>query len=112
MTSELHNLSIAEASRLIGARKLSPVELTDALLNRITALDVQLNAFISITADLATWHARQAEEDIGKGRYRGPLHGVPFALKDIYNTKARSRPADRRSASPISPKRTPRRRRS
>jgi len=87
MTSELHNLSIADASRLILTRKVSPVELTDALLNRITALDAQLNAFISITADLAVWCARQAEAEIGKGRYRGPLHGVPFALKDIYNTK-------------------------
>ena len=87
MTSELHDLSIAEASRLILTRKLSPVELTDALLNRITALDLQLNAFISITADLAVWCARQAEEEIGKGHYRGPLHGVPFALKDIYNTE-------------------------
>ena len=87
MTAELHDLSIAEASRLIHARKLSPVELTDALLARITALEPQLNAFISITADLATWHAKRSEEELGKGQDRGPLHGIPFALKDIYNTK-------------------------
>ena len=87
MTADLHDLSIADAGRLIRTRKLSPVELTDALLKRIEALDPQLNAFISITADLAVWHAKHAEDEISKGRYRGPLHGVPFALKDIYNTK-------------------------
>src|SRR5688572_18125080 len=87
MTSELHDLSIADASRLIRSRKLSPVELTDALLKRIEAFDPKLNAFISVTADLAVWHAKHAEDEISKGRYLGPLHGVPFALKDIYNTK-------------------------
>src|SRR5688572_8653695 len=87
MTAELHDLSIAEASRLIRSRRLSPVELTDALLKRIEALDPQLNAFISVTADLAVWHAKRCEEEIGAGRSRGPLHGIPFALKDIYNTK-------------------------
>ena len=87
MTSELHELSIAEASRLIRARKLSPVELTDALLKRIEALDPKLNAFISVTADLAVWQAKHAEEAISSGNYRGALHGIPFALKDIYNTK-------------------------
>lgn len=87
MTSELHELSITEASQLIRSRKLSPVELTDALLKRIEALDPLLNAFISVTADLAVWQAKQADDEIAKGRHRGPLHGVPFALKDIYNTK-------------------------
>ena len=87
MTTELHDLSIAEASRLIHARKLSPVELTEALLKRIEALDPQVNAFITLTADLAVWHAKRAGEEIAAGRSRGPLHGIPFALKDIYNTK-------------------------
>ena len=87
MTSELHELSIAEAARLIHARRLSPVELTDALLKRIRDFDPLLNAFISVTADSAVWQAKRAEEEIANGRSRGPLHGIPFALKDIYNTK-------------------------
>jgi aspartyl-tRNA(Asn)/glutamyl-tRNA(Gln) amidotransferase subunit A len=87
MTSDLHYLSVAEASRLISARKLSPVELTKALLARIQTFDPQLNAFIRVTPDLALTQAKRAEEEIAKGDYRGPLHGIPFALKDIYNTK-------------------------
>lgn len=85
--SELHFLSIAESARLIEARKLSPLELTQALLARIEALDPQLNAFITVTADLALSQAKQAEQEIANGKYRGPLHGIPFGLKDIYNTK-------------------------
>jgi aspartyl-tRNA(Asn)/glutamyl-tRNA(Gln) amidotransferase subunit A len=86
-TPSLHFLTIVEAAKLIAARKLSPVELTEALLSRITVLDPQLNAFITVTADLARKQARQAEQEIVKGHYRGPLHGIPFALKDIYNTR-------------------------
>ena len=87
MNSDLHYLTIAEASRLIQARKLSPVEYTYALAKRIEALEPQLNAFITFTADLARWQAKEAEQEIMAGRYRGPLHGIPFALKDIYNTR-------------------------
>jgi aspartyl-tRNA(Asn)/glutamyl-tRNA(Gln) amidotransferase subunit A len=87
MTSELHDLTVAQSADLIRTRKLSPVELTDALLKRTHALEPQLNAYISLTADLAVWGAKDAEAQIMKGDYRGPLHGVPFALKDIYNTK-------------------------
>ena len=56
------------------------------LLKRIADLDPQLNAFITVTADLARATARKATEDIAAGRYRGALHGIPFALKDIYYT--------------------------
>jgi len=87
MKHDLHFLTIAEAARLIAARKLSPLEYTDALLARITALDTRLNAFITLTADAAHAQARRATEEIAGGRYRGVLHGIPFALKDIYNTK-------------------------
>jgi aspartyl-tRNA(Asn)/glutamyl-tRNA(Gln) amidotransferase subunit A len=87
MTADLHYLSIAELSNLVRARKLSPVELTRTLLERVTTFEPQLNAFISLTADLALSQARRAEEEISRGNYRGPLHGIPFALKDIYNTK-------------------------
>jgi aspartyl-tRNA(Asn)/glutamyl-tRNA(Gln) amidotransferase subunit A len=85
--SDLHYLSIAEASRLIRSRKLSPVELTQAHLERIRAFDAQLAAFITLTEELALKQARQAEREIAKRKYRGPLHGIPIGLKDIYNTK-------------------------
>ncbi len=87
MTSDLHYLTVAELSSLIHARKLSPVELTRALLARIESLDPQLNAFIKVTPELALDQAKRAEADIAKGSDRGPLHGIPFALKDIYNTQ-------------------------
>ncbi|MGZ5093585.1 MAG: amidase [Burkholderiales bacterium] len=87
MTSELHYLTIAQAAELIRTGKLSPVELTDALLKRIEALEPQVNAFITLTAGLARRQAQEAEREIVQGRYRGPLHGIPFALKDIYDTK-------------------------
>ena len=87
MTDELHFLTIAAAAQLIRARKISPVEYTGALLARIAAFEPQLNAFITVTADLARRTARQAETEIMSGRNRGPLHGIPFALKDIYNTE-------------------------
>jgi aspartyl-tRNA(Asn)/glutamyl-tRNA(Gln) amidotransferase subunit A len=82
----LHHLTIAEAARLIAARKLSPVELTRALLARIEAIDPQLNAYLLVTAEQALEQARQAESDIAAGNHRGPLHGIPYALKDIYCT--------------------------
>jgi aspartyl-tRNA(Asn)/glutamyl-tRNA(Gln) amidotransferase subunit A len=87
MIDDLHYLSIAQVAGLIRKRKLSPVELTTVFLERIAALDPQLNAFVTVTADLALNEARRAERDIAKGKYRGPLHGIPFGLKDIYNTK-------------------------
>ena len=84
--TELHQLTIAEASDQIRTRKLSPVEYTDALLKRIATYQPQLSAFITNTGDLAREQAKAAEAEIAKGQYRGPLHGMPFALKDIYNT--------------------------
>jgi aspartyl-tRNA(Asn)/glutamyl-tRNA(Gln) amidotransferase subunit A len=84
--AQLHELSIAELSRLIATRALSPVELTDALIARIESLDGQTRAFITPTFELAREQARAAEAEITAGRRRGPLHGVPFALKDIYDT--------------------------
>lgn len=86
MSKDARFFTIAEASRLIAARKLSPVELGTALLDRITAIDPQVNAFITVTAELALKQARQAESEISRGHYRGPLHGIPVGLKDIYNT--------------------------
>ncbi len=85
--NELHYLTLADAAALIEKRKLSPVEYADALFRRIEALDPQLNAFITLTPLLARAQAAEAEREIAKGNYRGPLHGIPAGLKDIYNTK-------------------------
>ena len=86
MTEELAFLTIAEAARLIERKQLSPVELTAALIRRAEALDPQLNAYLLLTADRALEQARRAEREIAAGQYRGPMHGIPFALKDIYAT--------------------------
>ena len=82
MANELHDLSIADLSSLIAARKLSPVDLVEALIQRVEQYDDQVRAFITRTFDLARRQAREAEAEIAAGRYRGALHGMPFALKD------------------------------
>ena len=87
MATELHDLSVAELASALAARKLSPLELVEALIRRVEGYDDQTHAFITPTFDLAREQARAAEAEIAAGRYRGPLHGVPFALKDIYDTK-------------------------
>ena len=81
--SELAFLGLADAAQLIRARKLSPVEYTRALLERIGRLDSRYHAFIRVTPELAIAAARRAEQEIAAGSLRGPLHGVPFGLKDI-----------------------------
>ena len=83
----LHYLTITQASELIGKGKLSPVELTRAHLGRIEALNDRLHAFITVTGDLALKEATEAERAIQHGDYRGPLHGIPVAHKDMYATK-------------------------
>ena len=87
MASELHDLSLAQLSDLIAARTLSPVELVDALIRRVEDFDGQTRAFITPTFDLARRQARAAEAEIAAGKHRGPLHGIPFGLKDIYDTR-------------------------
>jgi aspartyl-tRNA(Asn)/glutamyl-tRNA(Gln) amidotransferase subunit A len=84
--ADLHDLPLAELSRLISGRRLSPVELVEALIARVQSHDGQIRAFITPTFDLARRQARQAEAEIAAGRSRGPLHGIPFGLKDIYDT--------------------------
>src|SRR5579863_6570054 len=79
-------LTIAEAARLIERRELSPVELVESRLDRIARLDRKLNSFIRVLADEARRDARAAEAEIAAGRYKGPLHGIPIGLKDIYET--------------------------
>ena len=80
-------LSIAALSSLLRQKKLSPVELTRLLLDRIERLNPQLNAFLTITADRALVDARRAEKEILARRWRGPLHGIPISLKDNICTR-------------------------
>ncbi|MPZ45141.1 MAG: amidase [Betaproteobacteria bacterium] len=81
--STLDYLGVAEGAELLRARKLSPLEWTQALIRRIEAHDGKLNAFLRFTPELALEDARQAEAEIARGAWRGPFHGVPYALKDI-----------------------------
>lgn len=80
--SELCFLSIADAADLIGRRRLSPLELTEAHLARIDALDASLHSYITVTRDLALRQAREATEAMRRGAAHGPLHGIPISLKD------------------------------
>ena len=81
------NVSLEEAATLLRERRVSPVELTEACLARIETVEPHLNAFVTVTADLARAEARAAEGEIAAGRYRGPLHGIPVAVKDLFTTK-------------------------
>jgi aspartyl-tRNA(Asn)/glutamyl-tRNA(Gln) amidotransferase subunit A len=85
--SDLAYLGLAEAGALLRSRKLSPVELTQALLARIERLDGKLHAFILATPEAALAQARDAEVEIAAGRWRGPFHGIPYALKDIIDVE-------------------------
>ena len=87
MDCELFHLTAGDAGRLIQARKLSPVELLDAFLSRIEAVDGRVKSYLLVTADAARRAARQAEADIMAGRWRGLLHGIPYAVKDNYYTR-------------------------
>src|ERR1043166_3770754 len=78
--------TIAEAAQLIAAKKLSPVELAKAQLERIKRLDPQLNAFLLVTEERALADAKAAEARQMSGSLRGPLDGIPIAHKDIYGT--------------------------
>jgi aspartyl-tRNA(Asn)/glutamyl-tRNA(Gln) amidotransferase subunit A len=78
--------TIQQLGREIKQRSLSPVDLTRDCLTRIETLNPKLNAFITILADNALADARQAEQEIQRGNYRGPLHGIPVGLKDILDT--------------------------
>ena len=87
MSADLTSLTLTDAAKAIGSHKLSPVELTQAVLHRIDALNPKLNAFLTVIGDRALATAQQAEQEISQGNYRGPLHGIPYAVKDIYATR-------------------------
>ena len=84
--SDPWRLSVAQAAALIAAKRLSPVELVQAYLARIERLNEVLRAYVRVLPDEALAAARAAEAEIAAGRYRGPLHGIPIGLKDIYDT--------------------------
>jgi aspartyl-tRNA(Asn)/glutamyl-tRNA(Gln) amidotransferase subunit A len=76
---------LTEISELIRKRQVSPVDVVSACLERIEHMQPKLNAFISVAADSARHAARTAEREIGAGRWRGPLHGIPIGIKDFYD---------------------------
>src|SRR5215470_232286 len=87
MSEELAYLGLADAAELIRAGKLSPVEYTTALLARIERHDPKLNVFVSLLPERALAAARSADAEIPAGRWRGPFHGMPYALKDIIDVE-------------------------
>src|SRR6266853_3892357 len=84
--SVLPLLELAEASLAVQKKELSPVDLTQACLARIERLNPELNAFITVTAESALEEARKAEAEIARGEWKGPLHGIPLAVKDLAET--------------------------
>ena len=85
--NEICYMTAGELSRLIQTKAVSPVEIVQAHLQRIHALEPTLNSFITLLPEQAMSAAREAEREITAGEYRGPLHGVPLALKDLYYTE-------------------------
>ncbi|MDQ3900022.1 MAG: amidase, partial [Actinomycetota bacterium] len=83
---EPYQLTLSAAAAQIKAGRLSPVELTNSVLDRIDATHNTLHAFVCVTADLARHAAQAAAGEIAAGRYRGPLHGIPLGVKDLYDT--------------------------
>lgn len=85
-SQQLALLDLSQASQAVQTREVSPVDLTQACLTRIEKLDPRLKAFITVTAESAMTEARQAEAEIGRGEWKGPLHGIPIAVKDLAET--------------------------
>ncbi|MFQ6111042.1 MAG: amidase [Nitrospinota bacterium] len=87
MREDVSGWTIHGLSKRIAAKEISPVEVTEALIRRIETYGPKLKSFITLDAEGALAEARQAEEEILKGNYRGPLHGIPLAYKDLFATK-------------------------
>ena len=84
---EIPFVSATELAELIRSREVSPVEAAEAYLERIAEVDGQLNSYITVCGDEALAAARVAEQEIAAGNYRGPMHGIPVAVKDQLNTQ-------------------------
>jgi amidase len=87
LPANVHYMTITEIAPLIAAGRLSPVELAEAMLARVEALNPRLKAYATVTAELAREQARRAEAEVKARKYRGPLHGVPVAVKDLCYTR-------------------------
>ena len=87
MEDTLEYLGIEELSSMLRRREISPVELTAYFLNRISEFNPKLNAFIKVSVERAEEQALSAEALMAKGHFIGPLHGIPFALKDLIDVK-------------------------
>lgn len=87
MSEPLHYLEMFELSLLIRSGRLSPVEVTEMQLARIASLDGGLRSYATVTAERALEQARQAERELARGECRGPLHGIPLAVKDLFHTQ-------------------------
>ena len=85
--TELHDLTLLGLTAQMRARRVSPVEATQAQLDRIVALDGALCSYATVMAEAALAEARTAETEIRRGEHRGPLHGAPIAVKDLCWTK-------------------------
>ena len=82
----MHYKTISELAPLIESGELSPVDLTRSQLDRIEALDGTLKSYAAVTSELAIEQAELAQKEITNGKYRGKLHGIPIAVKDLYDT--------------------------
>ena len=87
MADDLIYVPVRELGARLRAKKISPVELAEAYLKRSEKIGPQLNAYVTITRDLAMEQAKEAEKEIAAGKYRGPLHGIPYAAKDLLAVK-------------------------
>ena len=83
---ELYELPLIEVAEKIRTKEVSPVEVTQSALARLEAVEPTLTAFVTVTPELALEQAKLAEKEIGDGNYRGPLHGIPLGVKDLYDT--------------------------
>src|SRR4051812_14255272 len=86
MSAELHYLSLDEVARRLKARTLTSVDATKAILERVDRLDFKLKSYATLTAERALADAAARDAETAAGRSRGPLHGVPFAVKDLCST--------------------------
>ena len=106
--AEIPFLSVSQLSELIKSRQISPVEVVAAYLERIDRLNDRLYAYLTVCRDQAVEAARASERELARGAYRGPLHGVPVAVKDQLNTAGSVPPAARPCSTMLFPMKTPR----